>query len=114
MRQLARVPRVDDEPCVFVGYRGKRQLAAINAEVFAKVRRRQNPRHAMRDTVATGLAAVGVAVEDIAKVLNHAYGPRVTAGYNAYAYDKEKRLAMGKWARRLTALLDETVAAKGA
>lgn len=104
--ELARVPRLDDEPHVFAGYRGKRQLSTLNTQVFAEVRRRQNPRHAMRDTVATGLAAVGVAVEDIAKVLNHSYGPRVTAGYNAYGYDKEKRLAIGKWARRLKAALD--------
>ena len=104
--ELARIPRVEDEPHVFVGYRGKRQLAAINATVFATVRRRENPRHAMRDTTATRMAAAGVAVEDIAKVLNHSYGPRVTAGYNAYAYDREKRLALGKWERRLQAILE--------
>jgi integrase len=104
--ELARVPCIDDEPFIFAGYRGKRQLATINTQVFAHVRRRQNPRHAMRDTVATGLAAAGVAIEDIAKILNHSYGPRVTAGYNAYAYDKEKRLAMGKWERRLKAIVE--------
>ena len=81
---LQDVPRTSDSH-VFVGWRGKRQLAAVNAEVFAGVRRREKPRHALRDTVATGLAAAGVAVEDIAKVLNHTYGPRVTAGYNATA-----------------------------
>ncbi len=103
---LRDVPRVEEEPHVFVGYRGKRQLAGINAVVFAGVRRREKPRHAMRDTVATGLAASGVAVEDIARVLNHTHGPRVTQGYNAYLYDKEKRLALGKWARRLTGILE--------
>jgi integrase len=102
---LKDVPRIEDEPHVFAGYRGKRQLAGINTTVFATVRRREKPRHAMRDTVATGLAAAGVGVEDIARVLNHTTGPRVTAGYNAYAYDKEKRLALSRWARRLTAIL---------
>ena len=58
-------------------------------------RRREKPRHALRDTVATNLAALAVAVEDIAKVLNHTYGPRVTAGYNAYGYDKK-----GGWRSR--------------
>ena len=48
-----------------------------------------------------------MAVEDIAKVLNHSYGPRVTQVYNAYSYDREKRLALMKWARRLTAVLDQ-------
>jgi integrase len=92
---LRDVPQIADEARVFVGYRGKRQLAAVNTRVFAHVRPRDKPRHALRDTVATGLAAAGVDVEDIARVLNHSYGPRVTAGYNAYAYDKEKRLAIG-------------------
>ena len=108
--ELARVPRIDDEPNVFAGYRGKRQLAGLNTKVFADVRRRQLPRHAMRDTVATGLAAAGVVTEDIAKVLNHTYGPRVTAGYNSYHYDREKRLAMGKWGRRFTAIVKNTTA----
>jgi integrase len=111
---LRDVPRVEDEPRVFVGYRGKRQIAASNARVFASVRRREKPRHAMRDTVATGLAAAGVAVEDIARALNHAYGSRVTHGYNAYAYDKEKRIAFAKWARRLTGILEQADTTAGA
>jgi len=102
---LQDVPRTSDSH-VFVGWRGKRQLAAVNAEVFAGVRRREKPRHALRDTVATGLAAAGVAVEDITKVLNHTYGPRVTQGYDAYGYDKEKRLALMKWERSLRAIVD--------
>lgn len=112
LEELARVPRVDDEPRVFRGYLGIRQQSEWNAKVFADVRRREKPRHALRDTVATGLAACGVAVEDIAKVLNHTYGPRVTAGYNAYGYDKEKRAALLKWERRLRAILDQKTNAK--
>jgi integrase len=103
---LRDVPRVEDETYVFRGYRGKRQLAVVNAQVFADIRRREKSRHALRDTLATGLAAAGVAVEDIARVLNHSYGPRVTTGYNAYAYDKEKRLALMKWERRLRGILE--------
>jgi integrase len=110
--ELGEVPRYEADDHVFAGWRGKRQLAAINATVFAGFRRRQKPRHALRDTVATGLAACGVAIEDIAKVLNHGYGPRVTAGYNAYAYDREKRLALGKWARALTGTLEQKDIAK--
>ncbi len=111
---LREVPRHDQSTDlhVFAGWRGKRQLAAVNAQVFAHVRRREKPRHALRDTVATGLAAAGVAIEDIAKVLNHSYGPRVTAGYNAYGYDKEKRLALGRWAQRLAAILESTDSVK--
>jgi integrase len=102
---LGTVARLEDEPRVFKGYRGKRQLAELNAKVFAGVRLRKKPRHAMRDTVATGMAAAGVRVEEVSHVLNHSVGLRVTAGYNSYAYDREKRLALSKWARRLTAIL---------
>ena len=49
-----------------------------------------------------------MAVEDIAKVLNHSYGPKVTGIYNAYRYDKERRLALTKWARRLEQILEGT------
>lgn len=108
---LANVPKVQKHPQVFVGYRGKRQLAELNTQVFAGLRARAKPRHAMRDTVATGLAAAGVSVADIAHVLNHAIGLRVTAGYNAYAYDKEKRVALLKWERRLRAILDAKTSA---
>ena len=88
-----------------MGFRGKRQLAALNVEVFAAVRRREKPRHAMRDTVATRMAAAGVPVEDISRVLNHAVGLRVTAGYNAYGYDTEKRNALTAWATALGKLV---------
>jgi integrase len=104
---LAAIPRVIDEPLVCIGWRGQRQMAEYNRQVFSQVRPRIRPRHAMRDTVATGLAEAGVAIEDISKVLNHATGSRMTAVYNAYSYDKEKRLAMGKWERRLLGMLDE-------
>ncbi len=103
---LCDVPRVEEEPHVFAGSRNKRRLAALNAIVFAGLRPRLKPRHALRDTVATGLAAAGVPVEHVSRVLNHAVGLRVTAGYNAYAYDREKRQALETWARKLTAILD--------
>ncbi len=105
LEELKRVPRLDDEPRVFRFWRGKRQIAALNRRVFARVRRREKPRHALRDTVATGMAAAGVSVETIARTLNHSYGPRVTAGYNAYSYDAEKRRAAETWARALRRVL---------
>jgi integrase len=104
VKALADVPRHD--ALVFAGYRGKRQLAALNTKVFAHVRRREKPRHAMRDTVATRMADAGVPVEDISRVLNHAVGLRVTAGYNAYAYDREKREALELWATTLTGIVN--------
>jgi integrase len=100
------VPRIQDEPLVFAGYRGKRQLAELNAKVFAKVRDRAKPRHAMRDTAAGGMAQAGVAIDDVSRVLNHSVGLRVTAGYNAYAYDREKMIALSTWARRLASIIE--------
>ena len=53
------------------------------------------------------MAAAGVPQSDIAKILNHAEGgPRATAVYNRYGYDKEKRLAMETWGRVLTGILE--------
>lgn len=109
-KELALVPQHD--ALVFAGYRGKRQLAALNTEVFAEVRRREMPRHAMRDTVATRLDDAGVAVENISRVLNHAVGLRVTAGYNAYSYDAEKRRALETWARALERIVTAKPSAK--
>jgi integrase len=102
-KELAMVKRHD--ALVFAGYRGKRQLAALNREVFAEVRSREKPRHAMRDTVATRMAAAGVPVEDISRVLNHAVGLRVTAGYIAHRHDAEKLAALTTWADVLSTII---------
>jgi integrase len=104
LKELGNVAK--HSPMVFAGYRGKRQLAALNVEVFAGVRRREMPRHAMRDTVATRLAALGVPVDDISRVLNHATGRRVTAGYIAHRFDSEKRAALTRWALVLAGVVD--------
>ena len=105
LKVLEDVPRVADEPRVFAGFRGKRQLAELNSKVFDGIRERSKPRHAMRDTVATGMAAAGVQVDDVSHVLNHSVGLRVTAGYNAYAYDREKQIALSAWGRELARIL---------
>jgi len=102
---LSQIPRMGNEPRVFAGWRGKRQVAALNAVVFARVRARSKPRHAMRDTVATGLAACRVAVNDVSHVLNHSVGLRVTQGYQAYRFDAEKRIALEVWDRELRRIL---------
>jgi integrase len=110
--ELARVTRVVDERHVFVGCRGERQQSEWNAKVFAGIRKREKPRHALRHTVITGLSAAGVDAEDVARVASHAFGSRITASYNAYRYDREKRLALQKWERRLRAILDGKTADK--
>jgi integrase len=105
--ELARVIRIEGERHVFCGYRGERQQSEWNAKVFVNIRHREKPRHALRHTVITGLSAAGVNSEDVSKVASHTFGQRTTMGYNAYDFDKEKRVALQKWERRLRAILEE-------
>lgn len=63
-------------------------------------------RHDLRRTAATGMARAGVTRDTISQVLNHVdRGSRSTATYDRYSYDKEKRAAVQKWARRLDAII---------
>ena len=61
--------------------------------------------HDLRRTAATRMAEIGVPRFDIAKVLNHT-DQEVTAIYDHYAYDAEKKRALLKWGRRLQMILD--------
>lgn len=57
------------------------------------------------------MAEAGVPRDHIAKVLNHVEGgPAATRIYDRYAYDKEKRDALERWARRLAGIIDGTTA----
>ena len=67
--------------------------------------------HDLRRTAATKIAELGVPRFDIAKVLNHS-DSAVTAVYDRYAYDSEKKKALLKWGRRLQAILDGKEAKK--
>jgi integrase len=57
--------------------------------------------HDLRRTAASGMARLGVAPQVLARVLNHAPGRSegVTAIYNRYGYDEEKRDALSNWSR---------------
>jgi integrase len=56
--------------------------------------------HDLRRTCASGLASVGVERFIISRILNHTER-NVTAIYDRYSYDKEKRLALNLWAAKL-------------
>lgn len=56
--------------------------------------------HDLRRTVASHMAGIGVSRLIIAKVLNHA-DTAVTAIYDRYSYDQEKREGLEMWADRL-------------
>jgi integrase len=63
--------------------------------------------HDLRRTVGTELARLGLPVHVRSLVLNHSPMSRgiTDAVYNRYAYDKEKREALGAWEDELTRLL---------
>jgi integrase len=60
--------------------------------------------HDLRRTAGSVMTGMGIPRLTLAKVLNH--GERgVTAVYDRYAYDREKRAALEQWDRRLRAIL---------
>jgi integrase len=63
--------------------------------------------HDLRRTAASGMAAAGVSREHIAHVLNHRSVTKstVTAVYDRYTYDREKRAALETWRLALDAIL---------
>lgn len=64
--------------------------------------------HDLRRTVATRLGEAGIPREDIAAVLNHVQGgPAATRVYDRYQRDREKRIALDVWARRLRHILKQ-------
>lgn len=63
--------------------------------------------HDLRRTAATRMAEAGITREHLARVLNHIEGgPAVTRVYDRYDYDNEKRDALDRWARRLSAIVE--------
>ena len=63
------------------------------------------PPHDLRRTGATHLAEIGYSDEVIGAVLNHAR-PGVTSIYNRYRYDKEKKMSLEVWERKLDKILN--------
>jgi integrase len=63
--------------------------------------------HDLRRTVGTEMARLGIAVHIRSLVLNHSPQSRgiTEAVYNRYAYDKEKREALGLWESELSRLI---------
>ncbi len=61
--------------------------------------------HDLRRTAASHMTADGVARLTVSKILNHAE-PGVTATYDRHSYDKDKRQALEKWARKLKLIVE--------
>ena len=95
---------------VFAGHHGG-SVAARAKKAIASLRTagaipHDYHRHDLRRTVTTGMAHLGIPRSTLAQVLNQQEGgPRATAVYDRYSYDKEKRDALDTWGRHLDALL---------
>ncbi len=105
-------------PYIFTTTSGERPVSG-----FSKAKRRLNEFagvadwriHDLRRTAASGMAKLGTPVNVLSKVLNHvsagAHGG-VTAIYNRYAYEDEKRQALEAWAGHLAQLIARTAAVR--
>jgi integrase len=94
----------DDSPWLFPSY-SDRPIAAdyVTAKLWEKVENFDLPKftvHDLRRTAASQMTALGYSRFDVGKVLNHAE-TSVTAVYDRYGYDKEKRAALNAWSRKL-------------
>jgi integrase len=67
--------------------------------------------HDLRRTAATQMTSMGIPRFTVQKILNHAE-PGVTAVYDRYGYDKEKREALEAWSKRLTLMVSDLKEAK--
>ncbi|HXG88948.1 MAG TPA: tyrosine-type recombinase/integrase [Vicinamibacterales bacterium] len=62
--------------------------------------------HDLRRTVVSWMASADVTHQTIKKIINHSEAS-VIKHYDLYGYDKEKRLALDAWARRLTSIVED-------
>lgn len=65
--------------------------------------------HSLRTTVASRLAGLGVPPQVLSKILNHkkpGEGSMITAIYNKYDYEDEKRKALARWENELQRILE--------
>jgi len=63
--------------------------------------------HDLRRTVASQITAMGIPRLTVSKILNHVESG-VTAVYDRHSYDKEKRVALEKWSKRLEKIVKAT------
>jgi integrase len=79
--------------------RGKRRLDEISGVVAWRL-------HDIRRTVASGMAALGISLPVIEKVLNHKSGSfaGIVSVYQRHDFSGEKRAALEAWARYVTSL----------
>lgn len=62
--------------------------------------------HDLRRTAASHMTALGHSRLVVGKVLNHT-DDSITAVYDRHSYEKEKRLALEAWARKITSIIEK-------
>jgi integrase len=87
------------------GHVNSSALALSMARLFADEADPPTP-HDLRRSCATRLAAAGVPAEDVAAILNHVRGDVTGRHYDRYRRADEKRRALDRWARNLTAIIE--------
>jgi integrase len=98
-----------DSPWVFPSFRTSGHWAGLQ-KAIQRVRRRAGIElrgHDLRRTAASCMASMGASRLSIARILNHVE-TGVTAVYDRYSYDREKREALEAWARRLQEIIGVT------
>ncbi len=100
------LPARGDSPWVFLNRDGTGPMPSTQKSI-ERIRKRAGIElrgHDLRRTAASHMASIGVPRLVIAKILNHVERG-VTAVYDRYSYDREKREALETWARRLDEIL---------
>ena len=95
-----------DSKYICPGRNGHLSADYVTAKLWEKVDNFGIPRftiHDLRRTAASHMTGLGITRFDVGKVLNHAE-TGVTAVYDRYGYDKEKRKALDAWSRKLVAI----------
>jgi integrase len=101
--------RSGDSQWIFPG-RKDGPLAAnyVTARLWDRIDKFEMPKftaHDLRRTAASHMTALGHPQFNVGKVLNHSE-TSITAVYDRYAYDKEKRAALNAWSRKLNGLMN--------
>jgi integrase len=114
-RILARVPAIENPAGYVFTANGKTPVSGFS---FAKQQLDAAIKHAgadvpefrlhdLRRTVASGMAALGVALPVIEKVLNHVSGSfgGIVGVYQRHEFTTEKAEALARWAKHVTGLV---------
>jgi integrase len=103
--------RSDSSHWVFPSARVDSHIRSVQKAV-ERIRRRAGIEfrgHDLRRTAASFMTSMGISRLVVARILNHAESG-ITAVYDRYSYDSEKRQALDAWAQRLQAIVAGTTA----